>query len=30
MRCPNCNFEINKKDIYCSNCGAEIHPLKNQ
>ena len=30
MKCPNCNFEINKKDIYCSNCGAEIHPLKNQ
>ena len=30
MRCPNCNFEINKEDIYCSNCGAEISPLKNQ
>lgn len=30
MRCPNCNFEINKKDIYCPNCGAEINPLKNQ
>ena len=30
MRCPNCNFETNKKDIYCSNCGAEINPLKNQ
>ena len=30
MRCPNCNFEINKEDTYCSNCGAEISPLKNQ
>ena len=30
MRCPNCNFEINKKDTYCPHCGEEIRPLRNQ
>ena len=25
MICPNCGFEMKDEDLYCENCGQEIH-----